>query len=51
MQQSNNRYKKTAKPYKRPTLTVFGNIRELTLNVGNMGLADGGASPMHKTSA
>lgn len=30
------------KPYMRPMLTVYGNVRELTLKVGTKGNLDGG---------
>ena len=38
------------KPYETPKLFVYGDIREITKNVGNMGAADGGMSPNDKTS-
>jgi hypothetical protein len=31
-------------PYKSPTLTVFGSVRELTGGASTMGTADGGIS-------
>ncbi|MEO5598611.1 MAG: lasso RiPP family leader peptide-containing protein [Novosphingobium sp.] len=31
-------------PYKSPTLTVFGSVRELTGGASTMGTADGGGS-------
>jgi hypothetical protein len=34
----------TKLPYKSPTLTVFGSVRELTGGASSMGTADGGAS-------
>jgi hypothetical protein len=37
------------KPYRSPDVIIYGNIREITKTAGNMGNADGGASPMHKT--
>jgi hypothetical protein len=30
------------KPYSKPTLTVYGTVRELTQNVGGHGAPDGG---------
>jgi hypothetical protein len=30
------------KPYSKPTLTVYGTVRELTQNMGNSGTPDGG---------
>jgi hypothetical protein len=30
------------KPYKKPSLTVYGTIRELTLKTGKLGQLDGG---------
>jgi len=32
----------TNKPYHKPELVVYGNIREITLNVGPKGNLDGG---------
>jgi len=37
------------KIYESPELRVYGDIRELTLAAGNMGTADNGTPPMHKT--
>jgi len=37
------------KIYESPELRVYGDIRELTLAAGNMGTADNGSPPMHKT--
>ena len=37
------------KVYWCPQMRVYGDIRELTLAVGNMGTADSGSPPMHKT--
>jgi hypothetical protein len=31
------------KPYSKPTLTVYGTVRELTQNVGARGTLDGGS--------
>ncbi len=36
--------------YRAPTLTRYGDIRDITRSVGNMGNSDGGSPPMHKTS-
>lgn len=33
------------KPYKKPSLTVYGTVRELTRKVGTAGHADGGHNP------
>jgi hypothetical protein len=30
------------KPFSPPELTVYGNVKNLTLAIGNMGMADGG---------
>ena len=37
------------RPYQRPRLVRFGHLAEITAMVGNMGGADGGVPPMHKT--
>ena len=38
------------KPYQPPKLFMYGDIREVTQNVGNSGAnSDGGGAPMHKT--
>ncbi len=41
------------KPYKKPSLTVYGTVRELTQKVGRTGNADGGnpRSTKHATHA
>jgi hypothetical protein len=39
--------KKPKKPYTKPTLTVYGTVRELTQKVGTAGQADGGRD-VHK---
>jgi hypothetical protein len=36
-------------PYRSPQLFVYGNVREITQNVGNTGATDGGIAPMQKT--
>jgi hypothetical protein len=36
--------RETKKPYSKPTLTVYGTVRELTQRVGISGKADGGRS-------
>lgn len=41
---------KQKKTYSSPKLVVFGDVREITQNVGNMGAADGGAGATSKTS-
>jgi hypothetical protein len=33
------------KPYTKPTLTVYGTVRELTQNTGSSGQRDGGVAP------
>ena len=38
------------KPYSKPTLTVYGTVRELTQNVGRHGKKDGGKAPTIRTS-
>ena len=35
---------KPKKPYQKPTLTVYGTVRDLTQKVGPRGLMDGGTS-------
>jgi hypothetical protein len=35
--------RETKKPYSKPTLTVYGTVRELTQKVGTRGNLDGGA--------
>jgi hypothetical protein len=34
--------RETKKPYSKPTLTVYGTVRELTQNQGGNGQSDGG---------
>ena len=36
------RVKETKKPYQKPEVIVYGNIREITRNVGPKGNLDGG---------
>jgi hypothetical protein len=38
------------KTYARPQLLRYGNISEITRSVGNMGSADNGSPPTHKTA-
>lgn len=38
------------KPYSKPTLTVYGTVRELTQAVGTHGTRDGGRPPRFKTA-
>ncbi len=38
------------KPYSKPTLTVYGTVRELTQRVGTHGNRDGGTPPHFKTA-
>ena len=37
------------KPYSKPTLTVYGTVRELTQSRGNRGQLDGGGSRTSRT--
>ena len=39
----------SGKPYAAPRLERYGDVRAITNSVGNMGNADNGTSPMHKT--
>lgn len=41
------------KPYAKPTLTVYGTVRELTLKVGTHGTSDraGPGHPLHNKTA
>ena len=39
------------KPYKKPSLTVYGTIREMTQTRGGHGANDHGIPPRHKTQA
>ena len=39
------------KQFNEPQLVVYGDIRRITQNVGNMGAVDGGVAPMNRTSA
>ena len=41
------------KPYVKPTLTLYGTVRELTLKVGTHGQLDrtGGGHPLHNKTA
>jgi hypothetical protein len=41
--------KKPKKPYTKPTLTVYGTVRELTQARGNRGNPDGGGPRTPKT--
>jgi len=38
------------KPYEKPKLTVYGNVREITRAVANMGNMDGGVLGGHMMS-
>jgi hypothetical protein len=38
------------KPYSKPTLTLYGTVRELTQRVGATGNNDGGSFPKFKTA-
>lgn len=42
--------RETKKPYSKPTLTVYGTVRELTQSVGTRGQLDGGTRLGHKHS-
>lgn len=37
--------------YSAPKLIAYGDVREITQAVGNVGAGDGGAEPTHKTQA
>jgi hypothetical protein len=37
------------KPYQKPNLRVYGDIRTMTQSAGNMGIRDGGSPPTSKT--
>ncbi len=39
------------KPYSKPTLTLYGTVRELTQRVGLHGSIDGGTFPRSRTGA
>ena len=39
------------KPYSKPTLTLYGTVRELTQRVGAHGTGDGGTFPRNRTGA
>jgi hypothetical protein len=39
------------KPYSKPTLTLYGTVRELTQRVGAHGTGDGGSFPRNRTGA
>ncbi len=41
---------KPAKPYSKPTLTVYGKVNQLTNMVGNTNAFDGASGKMHKTA-
>lgn len=49
--QSPEEQTKTKKPYRKPELLVYGNIREITRNIGSKGASDngGGAAAGPKT--
>ena len=38
------------KPYMKPELQIFGDLREITRAVGNKGMDDGGMAGVDKTS-
>jgi hypothetical protein len=38
------------KPYSKPTLTLYGTVRELTQKVGAHGSTDGGVFPSFRTA-
>jgi hypothetical protein len=42
--------RETKKPYSKPTLTVYGTVRELTQKVGASGNADRGVGLKNKTN-
>jgi hypothetical protein len=37
------------KAFRNPELVVYGDIRRITQNVTNQGVADNGAAPTHKS--
>jgi hypothetical protein len=39
------------KPYSKPTLTLYGTVRELTKSVGTHGSGDSGVFPRFRTGA
>jgi hypothetical protein len=39
------------KPYSKPTLTVYGTVKELTQSVGNKGAIDGGTGKRARRTA
>jgi hypothetical protein len=41
--------RETKKPYSKPTLTVYGTVRELTQRRGNRGRLDGGGRRTPRT--
>jgi hypothetical protein len=41
--------RETKKPYAKPTLTVYGTVRELTQSQGSQGKLDGGPRSTPKT--
>ena len=41
--------RETKKPYSKPTLTVYGTVRELTQNRGSRGRLDGGGARTPRT--
>jgi hypothetical protein len=41
--------RETKKPYSKPTLTVYGTVRELTQRVGSVGTRDGNLLPPIRT--
>lgn len=38
------------KPYEKPTLTVYGTVRDITQSVATSGMSDGGLKAGHKHS-
>ena len=38
------------KPYRKPKLVIYGDIRAITQAVGMMGAQDGGNPPFHKSA-
>jgi hypothetical protein len=41
----------TKKSYEAPKLSIYGDVREITRNVGDMGGLDGGGGSMSKSMA
>ena len=44
-----NRINHTKKSYQQPELQVYGDLRDITQTLGNMGAKDGGSGKTHGT--